>query len=126
MRIPGWAWIAYHRAANRLLDLRAVLAGACNESTWDGSTYGNGYAHWRCMKRRGHTEAHRYNNYIWLGGSAEYVPLNGVSSWWKEELPYSKVTRRRYPTMPRRRQRLQRRWWEEQTRQRRVRERKSA
>lgn len=124
MRLPGIYWRTWHRAANRLMDLWAVLIGACNRTTWDGSTYHPGYPHWRCMKRRGHPEAHRFNNYVWLdNGWNEYQPLPvlGVDTevWYKER-PYWRVTGRRYPTAPRRRERLQRRYWEEQTRQRRL------
>ena len=131
MKIPGVYWRMYYRAANRIMDLWAVLQGACNRTTWDGNTYQPGYSHWRCQKRRGHKDAHRYNNYVWLdNGWNEYAPIemNGVDDpAWYAERPRWRVTGKRYPIAPRRRERLQRRYWAEQTRLRRMeRERESA
>jgi hypothetical protein len=73
--------IAVMRLDNRWQDFRAVLAGACNQSTWTGkgyTGYAGGYSHWRCGKKRGHAGPHRFNNYTWtgkLGDRADYNPI---------------------------------------------------
>jgi hypothetical protein len=65
------------RLDNRWQDLRAVLAGACNRSTWNGCGYNGGYPHWRCGKARGHQGEHRFNNYVWdgPGSRTRYDPI---------------------------------------------------
>jgi hypothetical protein len=60
-------YVPIMRLDNRWQDARAVLAGACNVSTWDGRGYSGGYSHWRCGKARRHTDGHRFNNYVWDG-----------------------------------------------------------
>lgn len=70
-----------YRTINRALDLRAVLAGACNATTWDPkrSTFRGGYSHWRCARRHGHypVTPHRSNNYVWAtGGRTEFDPIS--------------------------------------------------
>jgi hypothetical protein len=101
-----------YRLRNRLLDIRAVLAGACNASTWTGNDYAGGYSHWRCGKRRGHlartlvrghedgsSGLHRFNNYTWTGNPAdrtEYQPLP-LDADYDEVLPFHKQTKSRHP-----------------------------
>lgn len=109
-------WRAYHRGANRVWDALARLAGACNASTWDGLGYAGGYAHWRCMKRRGHEGEHRFQNYVWSGAPArvEYAPLDVASpeahrALVARELPFQGVTKRRYSIDSLRRTRIRHR-----------------
>lgn len=55
------------RAANRAMDIAAVLAGYCNDRPWSPipGEGGGGYSHWRCAHRRGHQGLHRFRNYVW-------------------------------------------------------------
>lgn len=109
MRLPGWAWRAYHRGYNVLHDGLARMSGACNAETDEG-----GYAHWRCMKARGHDGRHRFNNYVWASGARpEFVPLEvrGLSehrALTARETPFQHITERRYSIDSRRRARLRR------------------
>jgi hypothetical protein len=94
-----------NRTYNWILDVRARLAGACNESTWseERSTFAPGYAHWRCARRRGHypVTPHRQNNYVWAtGGRSEYdpLPVEGLAPHWnliRRETPFWKVAKGR-------------------------------
>jgi hypothetical protein len=119
---------ARHRVGNRLMDARALALGACNVSTWDTAMdeYGGGYNHWRCGKRRGHSDAeaelpggrwngaHRFNNYIWEGPGhrVEYAPLpirNDDNTDWFDSrtvIPFRKLADGRHPIESRRRSRL--------------------
>lgn len=65
------------RLYNRWFDLRARLAGYCNNAPWRPEPdRGGGYAHWRCALRRHHEGLHRYRNYVWCDdGSVDYVPI---------------------------------------------------
>lgn len=81
----------------------AVCVGACNASTWDGESYAGGYAHWRCMRARGHQGVHRFNNYVWGGLSEQivYAPLEVLGLHRQAEvqaqfLPFARVTGSRY------------------------------
>lgn len=67
--------ILNYRLANRLMDRRAVLAGACNATTWSEATHSfrGGYSHWRCAKAAGHPGWHRSNNYRWAPGDTGRV-----------------------------------------------------
>lgn len=112
-RLKGLWYRCWHRSYNRGADLVARLAGACNASTWNGRGYGGGYAHWRCMKGRGHVGVHRFENYVWpqcrpgqyarvwfdplpVRGLRESAELRG------RELPFRPVTSRRFCIAPRR------------------------
>lgn len=69
-----------HRISNRLQDRRAVLAGACNATTWSESlqSFRGGYPHWRCAKAAGHKGWHRTGSYRWPTddhGRALYDPI---------------------------------------------------
>jgi hypothetical protein len=90
----AWKSLGYriwHRTHNRWLDLRANLAGACNDDGWiEAEQDYAGYSHWRCGKARGHTDGldaysggqrlHRHNNYVWEDGqTSKYVPIPVVS-----------------------------------------------
>jgi hypothetical protein len=120
MRLPGRVWIQIHRVQNRLQDLRAWFAGACNASTWDGETYAGGYSHWRCGRARGHLKTgqpHRFKNYIWVPGKqVKHDPIPVASEaghrlQWREELPYDRESSGRAPTDRRGRARAQRAYW---------------
>ena len=119
--LRGAAWRVRHRLANRALDARARLAGACNASTWVESIgdYAGGYSHWRCGKRRGHLhpitgmdQPHRFNNYIWRSGDkVEYapIPVHGLDENvqdWDQIIPFRKITDRRHPIETMRRVRV--------------------
>lgn len=115
-RVRGFWWRAYHRGFNRVHDGLARLAGACNRSTWDGTGYAGGYAHWRCAKARGHVGVHRFVNYVWAGpgARAEYDPLPVLSPAAYRDLvsvecPFQHVTRKRYMIDSLRRTRVRRR-----------------
>lgn len=111
--LRGLGYRVHHRLANRVLDVRAVLAGACNASTWDEDLgdYAGGYSHWRCGKRRGHSDAdermdgaHRFNNYVWggPGSKVEYapIPVRGLHEYTEDAdqvAPFKKITGRRHP-----------------------------
>jgi hypothetical protein len=117
MRLPGWYWRAVHRLQNRFMDIRAVLAGACNASTWDGTTYRGGYSHWRCARDRGHTDPHRFNNMIWLdAGPVDYSPIPSGMVEYAEAMPLMtpkwRWARGRTPTDRRRRDRLKRAYYQ--------------
>lgn len=129
--VRGLAWTAWFRTCNRWSDMLARLSGACNRDTWTGeppSFYAGGYSHWRCGKRRGHTEPdpvrpgspHRFINYVWDGPGTrvEYAPLptrNADNTGWYDlgaVLPFRRLTSRRRPVATRRRARLQAGWYE--------------
>ena len=51
-------------------DLRALLAGGCNDLP------AGGHGHWRCELHRGHVGMHRFVNYVWSrDGLAIYLPI---------------------------------------------------
>lgn len=114
-RVKGVWFRAWHRTYNRVADVIAVLAGACNQSMWDGEGYSGGYASWRCMRGRGHVGAHRSINYVWdaPGHRARYEPLQfeGPLVYMDlvaRELPFRSVTQHRFLTESRRRERQRR------------------
>lgn len=130
--------VARMRLNNRRQDLRAVLAGACNASTWDPSIPGyHAYSHWRCGKAKGHPEttdawggkAHRFNNYIWEGpgSKVEYSPLpvRNAEGWFDTSriVPFRKLADGRHAVCPRRESRIMaeanRAWTENRSAQRR-------
>lgn len=98
-----------NRTINRLLDIRAVLAGSCNATTWDPkrSTFRGGYPHWRCARRRGHypVTPHRFNNYVWsVGGGTQYdpLPVAGIAAYkllCTGEIPFQRFANGRKPSM---------------------------
>jgi hypothetical protein len=113
------------------MDLRAVLAGACNARTWDpeAQSYSGGYPHWRCGKRRGHADGtdaysagrrlHRFHNSVWEGPGhqVEYAPipvlgLEEHSRTMDQILPFRKLTSYRHGIDTMRRARLVRRSYE--------------
>lgn len=115
--------VARMRLDNRWMDARAVLAGACNASTWneERGDYDGGYSHWRCGKRRGHADtaermdgAHRFHNYTWEGPGhkVEYAPLptrNEDNTDWYDTsavLPFRKHSDGRRAVDSRRRSRI--------------------
>jgi hypothetical protein len=115
-QLRGLFYRSWHRLHNRISDGVAVLAGACNRSTWDGRGYSAGYAHWRCMLGRGHAGPHRFHNYVWdgPGSRARFDPLPvDRHRGHRCDLPFRHVTRRRYMTDSRARQRIRRRVAEE-------------
>lgn len=130
MRLPGWVWRAYHRSANRVSDALARMSGACNATTWDGLGYAGGYAHWRCMKARGHEGQHRFNSYVWEVGppglarvSFEPLPVESPAAYRAaatRETPFHHVTARRYSIESRRRTRQRARAADEATRRHRA------
>lgn len=83
LRLSRQAWKgryyrAKHRTVNRWYDIRAVMAGYCNDRPWGPhpAESRGGYAHWRCARQRGHWEVHRSLNYVWGDtGDVEYDPL---------------------------------------------------
>ncbi|MEV6014752.1 hypothetical protein [Streptomyces sp. NPDC051997] len=78
MRLPGLVWRTIHRAKDRWHDLRAALAGYCNDRPVKLNIPGEsaGYVHWRCSLKRGHDSKHRYRNAVWLpGGRIEHDPV---------------------------------------------------
>jgi hypothetical protein len=103
----------WYRAHNRILDLRARLAGACNADTWDEATshYVGGYPHWRCGKRRGHPMPHRFVNTVWIPGQRtryEPLPVRGLAEHradLDQEVPFNRLTTFRHNVMPLRRRR---------------------
>lgn len=123
MKLPGWYWRAVHRLQNRFMDIRAVLTGACNASTWDGTTYRGGYSHWRCAKQHAHGSYrggthHRFHNMIWLdAGPVEFSPLEvqGLAEHVKlvdEATPYWKYAQGRRSTDRRGRQRIRNEYYQ--------------
>jgi len=112
-RLKGAWYRWWHRTYNRGADLVALLVGACNASTWDGRGYAGGYAHWRCMRGRGHAGVHRFENYVWPGQDSrvQFDPLPVIGLRESEELrdrelPFRSVTSQRFCTDSRRRARL--------------------
>ncbi|MFI6333249.1 hypothetical protein ACIBBG_33980 [Micromonospora chersina] len=93
------------RAVNRWYDLRAVLAGYCNNQPYPAIPgEGGGYAHWRCALKRGHEGMHRPRNYVWnAGGHTDNLPIPhgqpGVDQPWERSM-----------TMTRRQDRQRDRW----------------
>lgn len=78
MRLPGFAWQTVHRTQNRWHDLRAILAGYCNDCPRKRGLpdEGDGYIMWRCALKRGHDGLHRSRNYVWdAAGAANYLPV---------------------------------------------------
>lgn len=89
MRLRTHWFIFSRRVHNRWLNLRGRLSGYCMASTWredtgHGPGYSPGYDHWRCWRKRGHTEAHRFNNYIWDdhgdGGAFDPLPVRNADN----------------------------------------------
>lgn len=111
-RFRGACWVAAHRLANRWHDLRAVLAGYCNDGPWRPEPdHGGGYGHWRCALRRGHDGLHRARNYVWsTDGRTDYVPVPIG-----KQMPQQPWERKMTPT--RRQARAARRWHEQQRRE---------
>ena len=93
------------RLQNRWWDLRAVLAGYCNDRPDKTSVpgQGGGWIHWRCALQRGHGDVHRFRNNEWDGeGKPLHLPVNDPPSQpWKRHM---------VPT--RRQQRLINQWLE--------------
>jgi hypothetical protein len=96
-------YLTTHRIHNRWLDLRGRLAGYCMATTWldetrHGPSYGGGYAHWRCWRKRHPvSKPHRFNNYVWpVEGRVKFSPTKGRDGtpppWGKHHLT---ATRRR-------------------------------
>lgn len=120
MKLPGRVWIAIHRTQNRWYDLRAVLAGYCNDRSQKTGVpgEGGGYRDWRCALRRRHDGMHRTGNYVWEDdGKVTYLPAPHGSG--KEAHQPRKWRRHMTPTM--RQARNWKRWDEEQSRLRRAR-----
>jgi len=107
-------YIQRWRVENRLLDVYAVLRGACNASTWDPerADYSGGYSHWRCGKRRGHATEHRFMNYVWDGDGSpvrfDPLPLRVDGEWfdWRTAQPFRKLVEKRHVVDSRRRGRI--------------------
>lgn len=116
--------VAVMRLDNRWQDLRAVLAGACNRSTWVGVPsapdaieygYAGGYSHWRCARERGHEGPHRFHNYVWGGEPGDRVLYDALpvrtpdnSGWYNtaHDIPFAKLTEKRHAVDTRRRSRI--------------------
>lgn len=114
----SWCWVTWHRAKNRWYDLRAILAGYCNDCPYSGDPgEGGGYAHWRCAHRRGHDGLHRSNNYVWSDdGQTDYVPIPHG-----QDTPTEPWAGKRSMTPTMRQARQGRHWQEERARERRER-----
>jgi hypothetical protein len=102
------ARLAVRRIQNRWWDLRAILAGYCNDRP-DKSHIpgqGGGWLHWRCaLPRRGHGDVHRSRNTVWDNeGKPLHLPVANP--------PAQPWVRHMVPT--RRQQRLLDRWLERQ------------
>lgn len=115
-RASALGWRCWHRTANRLRDALAVCVGACNASTWSGEGYVGGYAHWRCMRQRGHQGLHRFNNYVWGGlteqvmhAPLEVMGLHRQAELHAEFLPFARWTGSRFGIERRGRQRIRQR-----------------
>lgn len=111
MKLPALAWRTIHRTQNRWWDLRAFLAGYCNDCPSKSGVpgEGGGYSFWRCALRRGHDGDHRSKNYTWdQHGKTTYAPLR-KHPWQPWE---------RTPTSTIRQTRNHRRWQAEQSAQR--------
>lgn len=98
MKIPSLAWRTIHRAQDRWHDLRAHLAGYCNDRPVKIGIPGEsgGYHHWRCSLRRGHDGKHRYNNSVWDDiGRGEHQPVDSPPSqpWGRAGTPTIRQTR---------------------------------
>jgi hypothetical protein len=100
--------LARRRMENRWWDLRAVLAGYCNDRP--NKTHvpgqGGGWIHWRCaLPRRGHGDLHRSLNIVWDSeGKPLHLPVSNPPS-----QPW-----RRHMVPTRRQQRLLDQWLEQQ------------
>lgn len=108
MKLPGRVWIAIHRTQNRWHDLRAALAGYCNDRPVKTGIpgEGGGYSFRRCALRRGHDGDHRARNYTWdQHGKTAYAPTRKCPS-----QPWD-----RNPTATIRQTRNHRRWQAEQS-----------
>lgn len=125
MRIlKGARYVAYARLYNRFWDAVTVLAGGCNARPERG-----GYAHWRCMRKRGHIllTPHRMSNYIWAEeGRPQYNPIQPdgnilaggktIQAWenfGRVEWPYKRLVSKRKMIRTRRAERQMRRAGEE-------------
>lgn len=104
-RLSGLYWRTRHRAENRWYDLRAVLAGYCNNTPWRPEPdRGGGYAFWRCALTRCHDGMHRTRNYVWTDdGRTDYLPVPIGS-----DMPAQPWDRN--PTLTLRQARARRRW----------------
>lgn len=112
MRLPALIWRIIHRTQNRWHDLLAVLNGYCNHCPrkTDLPGEGGGYRHWRCARRRGHDDLHRYRNYVWDDrGQTTYVPVPSGQRGDQQPPRWE-----RNPTRTLRQTRLARRWQQEQ------------
>lgn len=108
MKLPSRAWRTIHRTRNRWHDLRAVLAGYCNDCPSKSGIpgEGGGYTFWRCALRRHHNGDHRARNYTWdTTGKTTYAPIEACPS-----QPWD-----RSPTSTMRQTRRFRRWQQEQS-----------
>lgn len=97
MRLPGYAWITIHRTQNRWHDMRAVLAGYCNDCPRKRGLHdeGGGYIMWRCALKRGHDGLHRARNYVWDdAGITDYLPVPP-----RRQMPSQPWDRNATPTM---------------------------
>ena len=115
----SFAHVLDHRISNRLQDRNAVLAGACNSSTWSESlhSFRGGYAHWRCAKEAGHSGWHRSNNYRWPNddhGRALYdpIPIRHLNQDDTDVIPFQKYAEGRHLTPTSRQDRLMTRFAE--------------
>lgn len=99
------------RAENRWYDLRAFLAGYCNDCPHDAIPgEGGGYPNWRCALRRGHDGQHRFRNYVWDGDDrVDYQPAPVRPGQMPPSQPWE-----RHMTLTRRQERAVKRWDEEQ------------
>lgn len=70
-------YVLAHRLQNRWHDVRAILAGYCNDCPWRADPAdGGGYRNWRCALKRGHKGMHRSRNYVWdEAGRTDYAPM---------------------------------------------------
>lgn len=79
MKLTSLGWRTLHRTKDRWYDVRAVLAGFCNDRPVKSGIPGEsgGYVHWRCALGRGHDGKHRYRNAVWDGtGSVQHDPVD--------------------------------------------------
>lgn len=86
------------RLQNRWWDLRAVLAGYCNDrpSKTNIPGQGGGWIHWRCALRRGHGDVHRSRNVVWDSeGKPLHLPVKNPPSqpWGRHMVPTRKQQR---------------------------------
>lgn len=111
MKMHALAWRTIHRTQNRWHDLRANLAGYCNDRPVKTGLPGEsgGYAHWRCALGHGHDGKHRYRNSVWAdAGRVEHDPVDVPPGqpWERAGTPTIRQVRNR------------RRWQEEQSAER--------